>query len=504
MNRCFASSVARRKIASHRRSGAVLHALRILLLFGIAAAVATTATAGTLNGTVKNGTTGQVAAGADVILIQLQGGMQPVANTKTDAQGQFHFDNPQLGSGPMLVRVVYKGVNYHEPITPGKMTATIEVFEPTSDPKSFTIANHAIILQPNGADLMVGEEYMIANKTQPPLAFYRADGSFDFTLPDGADFNQASAWGASGMPVVQGTIDKGKNKMAIAFPFRPGESGVRLSYKVPYAGNHVTLRNISPYSSERLIIAAPPTVQISGAGITAAGQDQGFNVYMRDNIAANAPVEISVSGTAPIPSASQQGGGGGPVGASNAGPGGADDSQNPSVNSRADAASAEAASASATTIPARLDSLKWILTGGFVSIFILGFAYLWLRPQPAASADGAWITEADVPTPRPTKKSAARPAQQVATYAAATAATAATPSPSPSSAATSEPFSAEPSRGAVETIADVDHQVQGSLDDLKNNIFRLELRRQAGTISEEDYSRERARVEKALRDLVRG
>jgi hypothetical protein len=365
MNRRFAVIALRLKIA--RRS--TVPTLVALLLLAIAAA-ALTATAGTLNGTVKNGTTGQVAAGADVILIQLQGGMQPVANTKTDAQGQFHFDNPQLGTGPMLVRVVYKGVNYHEPITPGKMSATIEVFEPTSDPKSFSIANHAIILQPNGADLMVGEEYMIANKTQPPLAFYRADGSFDFTLPDGADFNQASAWGSSGMPVVQGTIDKGKNKMAIAFPFRPGESGVRLSYKVPYAGNHVTLHNLSPYSSERLIIAAPPTVQISGAGITAAGQDQGFNVYMRDNIAANAPVEISVSGTAPMPSASQQGGGG-PAGSSGAGASGGDDSQNPSVNSRADAAAADAPSASATTIPARLDSLKWILTGGFVAIFIL-------------------------------------------------------------------------------------------------------------------------------------
>jgi hypothetical protein len=464
-----------------------------LLLLAIAAA-ALTATAGTLNGTVKNGTTGQVAAGADVILIQLQGGMQPVANTKTDAQGQFHFDNPQLGTGPMLVRVVYKGVNYHEPITPGKMTATIEVFEPTNDPKSFSIANHAIILQPNGADLMVGEEYMIANKTQPPLAFYRADGSFDFTLPDGADFNQASAWGASGMPVVQGTIDKGKNKMAIAFPFRPGESGVRLSYKVPYAGNHITLHNVSPYSSERLIIAAPPTVQISGAGITAAGQDQGFNVYMRDNVAANAPVEINVSGTAPMPAASQ-GGGGGPTGGSSAASGG-DNSQNPSVNSRADEGAADAPSASATTIPARLDSLKWILTGGFVSIFILGFAYLWLRPQPTATADGAWTTEADVPSPRPTKNFAARSAQQSATYASAAAA--------PIATAASAASSSQASRGAVETIADVDHQVQGSLDDLKNNIFRLELRRQAGTISEDDYARERARVEKALRDLVQG
>ncbi|HEY4951250.1 MAG TPA: carboxypeptidase regulatory-like domain-containing protein [Candidatus Acidoferrales bacterium] len=485
MNHRFALYHIHSQIA--QRSAAAL-----VLLFLAIVTVATTASAGTLNGTVKNGTTGQVAAGADVILIQLQGGMQPVANTKTDAQGHFHFDNPQLGAGPMLVRVVYKGVNYHEPITPGKMSADIEVFEPTSDPKSFNVANHAVILQPNGADLMVGEEYMIANKTQPPLAFYRADGSFDFTLPDGADFNQASAWGASGMPVVQGTIDKGKNKMAIAFPFRPGESGVRLSYKVPYAGNHVTLRNVSPYSSEHLIIAAPPTVQISGAGITAAGQDQGFNVYTRDSVAANAPVEISVSGTAPMPSASQ-GGGGGPAGA--AGAASADDSQNPSVNSRADSASGDAASVSATTIPARLDNLKWILTGGFVSIFVLGFAYLWLRPQPAGTADSAWTTEADVPTPpRAAQRSAARSAQQNANYATAAAAPAAAITPS----------SPNPSRGAAQTIADVENQVQGSLDDLKNNIFRLELRRQAGTISEEDYTRERARVERALRDLVRG
>ncbi len=48
--------------------------------------------------------------------------MQPVANTKTDAQGQYKFDNPQLGAGPMLLRAVYRGVNYHEPVTPGKTT----------------------------------------------------------------------------------------------------------------------------------------------------------------------------------------------------------------------------------------------------------------------------------------------------------------------------------------------------------------------------------------------
>ena len=43
-----------------------------------------------------------------------------------------------------------------------------------------------------------------------------------------------------------------------------------------------------------------------------------------------------------------------------------------------------------------------------------------------------------------------------------------------------------------------------NLEELKDTLFRLELRRQAGTITDEDYARERARIEASLRDLVRG
>ena len=81
------------------------------------------ANAGTLNGFAKNGTSGKPAAGVEIILIQLQGGMQPVANTKTDAQGQFTFDNPGIGTAPMLVRAVYNGINFHEPVPPDKTTS---------------------------------------------------------------------------------------------------------------------------------------------------------------------------------------------------------------------------------------------------------------------------------------------------------------------------------------------------------------------------------------------
>jgi hypothetical protein len=424
----------------------------LTLMFVLASAFA--AHAGTLTGTVKNGTTNQPAAGVDVILIKLQGGMQPVQQTKTDASGAFSFNDPNLGTAPMLVRVVYRGVNYHEPIPPGKTGANIDVFEPTDKASAFTVPNHAVIIQPHGNDLLVGEEYIISNKTTPPVAFYRADGSFEFNVPPGSTFDQASAWGASGMPVVQSTINKGKDQMAVAFPFRPGESGVRVSYKLPYSGS-ATLKNVSHYASEKLIIAAPPGVQISGEGIVAAGQDQGMSIYTRDNVPANQPVNISIAGTAaaaPAPAQSSQV----PQ----------DPSQDPSINSRADAgagpaggAPTDAPTATAIAIPARIDSVKWILVAGFGVLFLLGFGLLMRRPQLASAG-------APVGTATPVVSAAAV--------------------------------------AKSEAMAGLEAQAKGGLDALKDTLFRLELRRQAGTISDEDYARERGRVESVLRDLVKG
>ncbi len=51
---------------------------------------------------------------------------------------------------------------------------------------------------------------------------------------------------------------------------------------------------------------------------------------------------------------------------------------------------------------------------------------------------------------------------------------------------------------------EIDREVEQSLDGLKDKLFRLELRRQAGTISEEAYAEERNRTEQILRELVRG
>src|SRR6266478_3405723 len=377
----------------------------LLALLGFAAA----SQAGTVHGTVNNGTTGKPGAGVEVILIQLQGGMQPIANTKTDGAGQFSFENPSIGAQPMLVRAVYKGVNFHQPLPPGKDSLSVEVFEPTGDAKTISVPSHVVIFQPNGTTLIVGEEYGVKNDSKPPQAFFRTEGNFEAMLPDKAELKQIAASGPSGMPVVQAPIDKGKNKYAIAFAFRPGESEVRLSYEVPYPNNSETVKLPTAYGGGRLLVVAPP------------------------------------------PSGANSGGTGGAPG-------------------RAENVQGGDAAAAIQSVPGRLDSLKWPLIGGFCVLFILAAILLARKPVAVTVVAPESTSAASVSKPQ-----AARTA--------------------------TEKTSSTASNG---DLASIDRETNNSLDALKDQLFRLELRRQAGTISDEEYSRERAKAEQVLRDLVRG
>ncbi len=408
-------------------------------LLGIS--MAGVAAAATVTGTVRNGTTGAPAPGVDVILLQLQGGMEAVANTKTDAQGRYRIEHPSVGGQPMLVRAVYRGVNFHQSLPPGRDSADIEVFEPTANPSVLQVVSRLIVLQPNGPVLLVGEEFAIQNHSKPPAAYYKADGSFEFQLPEGGELAQVAASGPSGMAVVQGTIEKGSGRYAIAFPFRPGQSGVRLSYQIPYGSNEAVLRATSPYAIGRVLVIAPPTMQVSSLGFQPAGTEQGWNVYARDALPAGALFDISVSGTAPPPSSAEQ-----------------------------QEAQGRDAGRAVEAFPNRLDSLKWVLLAGFGALFILGLVFLWRRPVAAPAAETA-----AAPAPKLRGGRARR-------------------------------RESKPQRdaGIAQAAAEVERAVSQSLDELKDTLFRLELRRQAGTISEEEYARERGRAEKVLRDLVKG
>jgi hypothetical protein len=112
--------------------------------------------------------------------------------------------------------------------------------------------------------------------------------------------------------------------------------------------------------------------------------------------------------------------------------------------------------------------LKWPLVAGFIGVFALGALLLARKPVTVvANVAPDAMEKNSVPKPAKTQNSTASQQPQA-------------------------------------SLAQVDAAVNTSLDSLKDTLFRLELRRQAGTISEEEYARERARAEKILRDLVRG
>ena len=436
------------------------------LAFAWGSASLGTAQAGTVRGTVRNGTTGQLAPGVELALVQPMGGMQELAHIKSGPQGDFSFDSPNVGTQPLLVQAMYRGVRFNAAIPPGNSNATVqlEIYEPSKDPKTIDVASHFVIFQPNGASLRVAEEYQVENKAQPPQAYFRTDGTFDFALPEQGELERVDAAGPAGMPVQQLPIDKKKNHYSIAFAFRPGDNSVRYSYDVPYAGNSAALKIPTIYPGGRLVLVAPPSMQVSGDGFSPAGQEQGMNLYLRQDVPAGTLVAVKVSGTAPTGSAAA----------------GTDQGQ---PGRDAQEGGAESGGAEIQAVPGRLDAMKWPLLGGFVVVFG-AFAYL-LSRKMVVPVEG--VEAAARVGPSPTGK-AKKPKTQPA---------------APAPAAPAAPAAKAPSNGPA-SLSDVDAAIGTSLDALKERLFRLELRHQAGTITEEDYAQERAKAEKVLRDLLRG
>jgi hypothetical protein len=430
---------------------------RLLNVVALLLLVSAAAQAGTVTGVVHNGTnSNKIAPGVDVLLIQLQGGMSVVANTKTDSEGRYHFDNPGIGQGPMLIRAVYRGVFFHQPLTPGTSTVDVTIYEPTTNPSAIQVPLRLLVFQPNGDKLMVGEEYSITNNSNPPAAYFKQDGNFEFTIPQGAEIDQVSTFGPSGMPVRQGTIDKGKGRYAISYAFQPGNNGVRISYTFPYTGNHAQIRESSTYDAQRVLLVIPPTMQVASPGFNAAGTEQGYNVFSKESMKTGVGFDVTVSGTAPPPADAS----------------GSSSSQD-QVNGR-DSSSSGSTETTVETAPARIGDEKWILLGGLAAIFAVGVGLLLRKPVPEVVS---------APAPPPTPKS--RKAQRAAQAKAAPPAPPARPAPPP-------------------PVERVTQEVNSNLDSLKDTLLRLELRRQAGTITDAEYALERGRAEQLLRDLVQG
>ncbi len=192
-----------------------------------------------ITGTVTNGTTGKPAAGDDVTLLSLSQGMQEIGSAKTDAQGKFSFPAPS-DRAPHMVRVDHGGVSYFPqggPIMPGATTAEVTVYNTAKkvDGLSQTVEVDRYQSE-DGKQLQVIALFAIQNASNPPRTM-DADPTFSFVLPAGAQVDSSDAKGPGGQPIQSPATETGqKNTYAFSFPLKPGETQFQISYHLPYTG----------------------------------------------------------------------------------------------------------------------------------------------------------------------------------------------------------------------------------------------------------------------------
>jgi hypothetical protein len=238
----------------------LLTAIRPLCVLALALA---SAAAQTLSGTVTNGTTNKPAAGDEVILINLTTTMEIAANTKADSNGRFSFKLTS-GSGPHLIRAVHQGVTYHQIAPPGVSSVDVNVYDVATKVSGLTVTADVIRFQADSGS-MQGVRLFVVNNQSSPAKTQMNDHNFEFYVPPGAKVEQVQARAPNGQPIATEAAPQAeKNRYAINFPLRPGETQFQLEFTLPYTGE-IKIDPKPLYPAEHLVVVLPKTMQFKAA-----------------------------------------------------------------------------------------------------------------------------------------------------------------------------------------------------------------------------------------------
>jgi 5-hydroxyisourate hydrolase-like protein (transthyretin family) len=264
------------------------------------------ATAQTITGSVKNGTTRKPAAGVDVILVKLTQSMDEVSKTKTNAQGDFTLKVPDPSANHM-VRVRFQDVYYNAQIPPGVKTAQITVYNSAATVPDIQLVDYSQVFETEGGLLKGIEVVNLRNISNPPIT----QPAFSFYLPEGAEVRLGQAVSSGGMPVpVQPTRLPEKNKYQIVYPLRPGNIRIEIVYTVPYSGTF-KLEPKLPMATGKFYAVMPRSMNFKPTGGAAFHADRWplieptieMNTNAVDSPAPGQSLAYEISGAGQIPDA---------------------------------------------------------------------------------------------------------------------------------------------------------------------------------------------------------
>ncbi len=409
-------------------------------------------TAQTLTGTVTNGTTSKPAAGDDVILINLSNGMEEAAKTKADASGKFSFKLTD-GGGPHLIRAIHQGVTYHQMAPPGTNSVDVPVYDVARKISEIALTADVTRVQADSGTLQGTRLFAVDNTSSPPKTQMN-DHNFEFYLPPGAKLLSTQAKAPNGQPIAaEATPQAEKNRYAVQFPLRPGETQFQIEYTLPYNGT-ATLDPKPLYPAQHVVVVLPKTMQFKAADGVQFQSMQDPNqsdsvVEVAQGTQAGQSLGFTVSGTGTISDTPSQTASGAARGQGN------DNRPGGGLGAPIDA-------------PDPLQKYRWQILGGIAVVLALG-GWVVMRRQPATTAG---VNVAPVPEPALTpKRTSAAKAMTGTTVAATVPAASSIPAPSHSSML---------------------------LQGLKEEIFQLEVERKTGKITAAEYDKAKAALDQTL------
>lgn len=338
------------------------------------------ASAQTLTGTVKNGTTSQPSSGDDVVLLSLAQGMQEAGRTKTDAKGNFTLKLDDAGS-PHLIRAIHEGVTYHRMAPPGTPSVELQVYDVSKKVGDISVTADVWRLQAQANELQGIRMFAVNNTSNPPRT-QMSDQNFEFDLPEGAQIDQGMAMTAGGQPVNSSAVpEQEKNRYAFIFPLRPGMTQLQVAFHVPYSGQ-ADIDHKALYGAQHFVVMLPKTMRFTAGPGTAFQstqdpQQSDAAVLVASNINVGQPLNFRVSGTGTL-SAPETGQGN--TSRAAAGPGGGVAAQ----DSRPGGGLGPP-----TDAPDPLEKHSWYILGGFGTLLAAGAIYITRRSKTASPRDCA-------------------------------------------------------------------------------------------------------------------
>src|SRR5215472_4816932 len=280
----------------------LLSRLVLLLL-----ALSVSANAEAVTGKVRNITTSQAAVGDDVILLRLGNGMEEEARAKTDAQGAFTL-NSSSPNAQYVVRVVHQGVNYDQTVI-GAAPLAVQVFDAVPQIQGLGGTIGIAQVESDGKTLKITEMYDIRNESSPPVT-QAGPHNYEIVLPEKAVLDSVEAKRGQGV-WTKAPLSPGLGKpgyYSINVPFRPGDTLIKFTYRLPYAGP-AALHLKLPYPIQKFAVMHPPSIRFKASrsdAFTNPGQANGFQIEaaVQQPLVGDVPAfEISGVGSAAPPGA---------------------------------------------------------------------------------------------------------------------------------------------------------------------------------------------------------